>query len=132
MRKYLIGFLLFAATVVSLRAFAADTPPADVTLVDLTSPSTTCEYQASVTPNIFKPFNDSTSLTDSANCVLVKATAVTVICDFGEGNEKAVNAYKVYMFSNGSNNRKPMDCPSSRLMCFRPMPRRHCGMSFRI
>lgn len=107
MRKCLIGFLLFAATVVSLRAFAADTPPADVTLVDLTSPSTTCEYQASVTPNIFIPFNDSTSLTDTANCVLVKATAVTVICDFGEGNEKAVNAYKVYMFNNGCNNRTP-------------------------
>ena len=88
-------------------AHAADTPPADVTLVDLTSPSTTCEYQASVTPNVFMPFNDSTSLTDSANRVLVKATAVTVICDFGEGNEKAVNAYKVYMFNNGCNNRTP-------------------------
>ena len=107
MRKCLIGFLLFVATVVSLRAFAADTPPADVTLVDLTSPSTTCHYQASVTPNIFMPFNDSTSLTDTANRVLVKATAVTVICDFGEGNEKAVNAYKVYMFNNGCNNRTP-------------------------
>ncbi len=91
----------------SAAANAADTPPSGVTLVDLTTPSTTCEWSGSKGPSTFKPFNDSTSLTDTNNRVLVAATSIAVICDFGEGNEKTVNAYKLYMFNNGCNNRTP-------------------------
>ena len=95
------------AGIFSTAAHAADTAPAGVTLVDLTTPSTTCSYECSKTPNKFLPFNDSTSLTDANYRVLANTTSITVICDFGEDNAQIVNAYKVYMFSNGCNNRTP-------------------------
>ena len=106
-RSVLAFAAIFFAGLFSSAAHAADTPPAGVTLVDLTTPSTTCEWSGSKGPSTFKPFNDSTSLTDTNNRVLVAATSITVICDFGEGNEKTVNAYRLYMFNNGCNNRTP-------------------------